>query len=249
MYNQSGLIGGINSDIFKMREFMIKDMIMKNNIDSNRYRSKFNKNSLLKDHKFFQIKKPTSPKNPLAKPIKTFLPVKTPTNSSISNSKYYLPSSPNVIQRPTSLNSNTSSSHISMSNVKPTVESGEQAFKNHQDYKNHYLDAKRRNSFNNGVKIDKQNIKFGNKLKRISSPLNKDRLNDSYSKIKEYRSIAKKVEKKEENNLRKINYVRNYLPPLLTKSPNNYGTSGINISKSTQIMQLREINNFRKFGS
>ena len=221
MYNQSGLIGNINKDIFKMREYMIKNMIMKNNIDSNRFRTKFNKNSLLKDHKIYQLKKPTSPKQPLSRPIKTFLPIKTAAKSPTSNYNYSnVPSSPSVIVRPTSLNASNSYTNISLNNVKAAVDSGEKTYKTHQGYKNQYIDAKRRNSFNKGIKIEQQNEKFGNKLKRISSPLSRERLNDSYSKLKEYRSIAKKVDNKEENNQKKINYVKSYLPPLMSKTPN-----------------------------
>lgn len=248
MYNQSGLIGNINHDIFKMRDFMIKDMLMKKNIESNRYRTKNNKNSLLKEHKIIQIKKPISPKQPLQRPIKTFLPIKSPVKNPLNIntlSNRYLVSSPSQVIRPLS---NTSSSQYSYTNnVKPTVESGEISYRRQQGYKNHLLDAKRRIINNHGVKIDLQNQKFGAKLKRISSPLNKDRLNNSYSKIKEYRNIAKKVDRTEDNNIRKMNHVRSHLPPLLTKTPNFNGS--MNISKSYQILGLSKINSYRKFGA
>ena len=253
MYNQSGLIGNINTDIFKMRDFMIKDMMMKNNIESNRSRSKYNKNSLLKEHKIINIKKPSSPNRPVQKPIKTFLPVpmKTPQNNkSINFNNYgYLPSSPSVRHRPTSKNS-MNHSYLDTTDVKPTIDGTviKGSYNKNQGYKNHYLDAKNRNVVNKGKIQEKQNEQFGNKLKRISSPLSKDSLNNSYSRLKEYRNIAKKVGEKEDVNQRKINFVKNFLPPLLTSPGHNYSNC-VNNTKSREMLALGRINNFRKFGS
>lgn len=242
MYNSSGLIGNNNRDIFKMREMMINNMIMKNNIDTNRYRQKNDRYSLLKDHKIFHLKKPSSPKQPLSKPIKTFLPINTPVSKSIV-SYGNMPTSPSVLVRPSSINASRS---VLSTNVKPVLdtEEKEKSYKSHQGYKNHYLDMKRRNSLNKGVKIEMQNEKFGNKLKRVSSPLNKDRLNSSYSKLQEYGNIAKKVETDFECNKRKIKNIRNYLPPLFAKNP-----AQVNISKTDHMLAMGKINNFRKFGS
>merc|ERR1711957_527534 len=143
----------------------------------------------------------------------------------------------------TSLSLNKST--IDTTAIKPTLDTGVKSYPKHQSYKSHILDTKRRNSLNKGIKVELQNEKFGNKLKRISSPLSRDSLNSSYSKLKEYRSIVKKVENKDEV-MKKVKYVKNYLPPLLDKSK-SYG-SLINISKSGQMLALGKINNFRKFG-
>jgi len=255
MYNQSGLIGNINKDIFKMREYMIKNMMIKHSIDSIKYRTKDNKNSLLKDIKGFQIKKPSSPKQQmtLSKPIKTFLPInnKTRGKSPVNNYSYKnINSSPSILIRPKSLNSSHSKSS---SNIKAAVDSGgEKSFRIHKDYKNNFNDAKRRNSINKGIKIIKQNEEFGKKLKRINSPLNKERLNDSYSKIKEYRNILKKNENnKEEYRIKRINHVKHYLPHLICSTPNvnsfNIINSHNNNSKSNKMLALGKINNFKKF--
>jgi hypothetical protein len=258
MYNESGIFNNLNKDIFQIREYMIRNILLKNNIELNRNRSKNNKNSLLKEHKVIQIKKPNSPNHILQRPIKTFLPIKTspksPTNNynyNYNNNYIQTQTNPSVIMRPTSNNASFGNSQLS-TNVKATVDSGEKSYKSHQGYKSQFIDAKKRNSFNKGLKIDQQNEKFGNKLKRISSPLSRDTLNNSYSRLKEYRSIAKKVEpyKKEDlNSQKRIDYIRKYLPPSLLKTPNFNSNYNINISKSNHMLGIGKINNFRKFDS
>jgi hypothetical protein len=254
MYNQSGLIGNINKDIFKIREYMIKNMMIKHSIDSIKYRAKNNKNSLLKDYKEFQIKKPLPLKQqvPLSKPIKTFLPINKSTkgNSPINNINYNyknINSSPSILIRPKSLNSSYSKSST---NIKAAVDSGnEKSFRIHRDYKSKFNDAKRRNSVNKDIKIIKQNEEFGKKLKRINSPLNKERLNESYSKLKEYRNILNKNENINENKIKRINHVKNYLPHLICNTPNvnNFVSNNNNNLKSNKMLALGKIKNFKKF--
>jgi hypothetical protein len=278
MYNesQSGQYSNLNKDIFQVREYMIRNILLKNNIELIKHRSKNNKNSLLKEQKIIYINKQSSPKHTIQRPIKTFLPIKTSpkyttnntnnTNNNNNNYNYnynYIQTQtiPSVLMRPTSINAsfgngngNINGNSFISTNIKATVDSGEKSYKSHKCYKNQFIDAKKRNSFNNGLKIDKQNEKFGNKLKRINSPLSRDTLNNSYSRLKEYRSIAKKIDpyKKEDiNNQKRIDYIRKYLPPLLLKTPNfnlnsNYN---LNISKSNHMLGIGKINNFRKFDS
>jgi len=213
MYNQSGLTSNLYGDIFKMREFFIKDMVLKNNIDKIKHRPVNDRTSLLKPPNIYTIKKPSSPKPISKSPIKTFIP--------ILNVQKHSP----VKTSPPLMKSRSKFSNISVSKFnyqyKITTNETERIYQTHKNYVKDFLQAKRRDSFNKSILIEKQNEKFGKKLNRVSSPLSKNRLNESYSKLKEYGSIAKKIKPDMNRNIKKINYVKSHLPPLMIKGPGN----------------------------
>lgn len=215
MYNQSGLTSDLYGNIFRMREFFIKDIVLKNNIKEIKHRQSNSKVSLLKPPNIYTIKKPTKSNSPTVTsrgPIKTFLP----TSLQLKNSP--------IKTSPPLLKSRTKLSNISVSkfNYQYKVTSGhtEKLYQTHKNYVNHFLQAKRRDSLNKSIYIEKENEKFGKKLNRISSPLSKSRLDESFRKNKEYGFIAKKIKPDKDLNVKKINYVKSHLPPLMLKAPN-----------------------------
>jgi len=210
MNNQSGLTSELYGNIFRMREFLIKDVVLKNNIKEIKQRPYNSKTSLLKPPNIFAIKKPASPRVQSKSPIKTFLPLSQQKNLPIKTS-------------PALFKSRSQMSNISVSkfNYQYKVTSGEteKLYQTHKNYVNHFLQSKKRDSFNKSFHIEKENEKFGKKLIRISSPLSKNRLDESFRKNKEYAFIAKKIKPDKEMNIKKINNVKSRLPPLFLKPP------------------------------
>lgn len=225
MYNQSGLTSDLYGNIFRMREFFIKDMVLKNNIKEIKQRQSNAKTSLLKPTNIYTVKKSTSsPRIGISKiPIKTFLPF-----PSIQTQKNSSP----IKTSPPLLKSRTKFSNVSVSkfNYQFKVTSGQtdKLYQTHKNYVNHFLQAKRRDSLNKSIHIEKENEKFGKKLNRVSSPLSKSRLDESFRKNKEYAYIAKKIKPEKDLNVKKINYVKSRLPPLFLKKPNNAGMKKFN---------------------
>jgi len=213
MYNQSGLTSNLYGDIFRMREFFIKDMVMKNNIEKIKSRPINAKTSLLKPANIYSLKKPSSPKPKIKSPIKTFIPILNIQKTSQLNTS------------PTVSKSRSKFDTISVSKYsyqyKSTTNISEKNYEKHKNYVNHLLQAKRRDSLNKSIVIDKENQKFGKKLSRVNSPLSRNRLNESYTKIKEYGNIAKKIKPDLNLNIKKINHVKSHLPPLLIKGKSN----------------------------
>lgn len=212
MYNHSGLTSDLYGNIFRMREFFIKDMVLKNNIREIKHRPSNAKTSLLKPPNIFAIKKPSSPKATNKSPIKTFIPI---YNSQQKN----LP----IKTSPSLQNSRSKFANISVSKFnyqyKITSGSTERLYQTHKSYVNHFLEAKRRDCLNKSIHIEKENEKFGKKLNRVNSPLSKSRFDESFRKNKEYGYIAKKIKPDKDLNIKKINQVRSRLPPLLLKGP------------------------------
>lgn len=65
------------------------------------------------------------------------------------------------------------------------------------------------------IEINKTNVKFNDRLKRVSSPLSREIMNSSFMKHKDYGNIAKKIKSLDE-----INKIRNRvkmlsLPPII----------------------------------
>lgn len=214
MYNQSGLTSDLYGNIFRMREFFIKDMVLKNNIKEIKQRKFNSKTSLLKPPNIYTIKKGSSGSSlfvTVRSPIKTFLPITNPLKNSP------IKTSPPLLK----YRSKLSNISVSKFNYQYKVTSGhtEQLYKTHKNYVNHFLQSQRRDSLNKSTYIEKENEKFGKKLNRVSSPLNKSRLDASFRKNKEYGFIAKKIKPGKDFNIKKISYVKSHLPPLYIKGP------------------------------
>jgi len=212
MNNQSGLTSDLYGNIFRMREFLIKDLLLKNNIQHIKQRTVNAKTSLLKPPNIYSIKKPSSPKPFSKSPIKTFIPVFNMQRTSP------IKTSPPDIKK-----TNYKNISVSRFNYQHKVKSieSEKLYQTHKSHVNQFLQFKRRDSFNKSMYIEKENEKFGKKLIRVNSPLSKNRLDESYSKLKEYGNIAKKIKPDKELNIRKINHVKSHLPPLLIRGSSN----------------------------
>jgi hypothetical protein len=195
-----------------MREFFIKDLALRNNIDKIKHRPVNDKTSLLKPINIYPIKKPSSPR-PISKiPIKTFIPILNVGNLPVKTS-------PALMKSKNKFNNFSVSKFNYQHGI--TANETEKKYRTHRNFVNDFLEAKRRDSMSKSILIEKQNEKFGLKLNRISSPLSKNRLNESYSKSKNYGNIAKKIKPDVQKNIKKINYVKSHLPPLLIKGHTN----------------------------
>lgn len=201
MYNSSSLSNNIYGDIFKMREILIKDMLLKNNLEKIKNRPINSRGSLLilpNNNKI--IKRSKSPNQNIITPTKGNIhtsnrgrlsPIKTSNGDIISKSL-----------------------GLGLKNKIPF----EDKYENHKNYVSHFLQAKKRDQVNKSVLLDLENIKFGRKLISINSNINYDKLNECYSRSQKYRDIAKKLKNNnKEINLQKINNLKFRLPPLLVK--------------------------------
>lgn len=251
MYNQSFLIGNNNKNLFKIRDHMIDNLLMKKSISNAKNRPLNSKNSLVKEHKFVQIKKPPSPKAFSKSTNKNFMPPRNLNN--LNNfKKISLPLSPNsttgkINNSNPNNNMNQYKTHNNYYNKSINLNNSdnEKFFKIHQNYKSHLLQAKKRVSISRGVTIQEENKKFGKKLDRVNSPLNKERLDQSYTKVMGYRNIAKKTDKREDISPKRFNYIKQNLPPLIPrKSKDSFINSNSIISNSNKSNILAKSFNF-----
>jgi len=211
MLNETFLVGDKNKSIFEIRNHITDNIKMKNSLSSIKNRPNNSKNSVVKESTFVPLKKINSPMTVTSK-------MKSPMSVLNSTNIYHNP--PMSIERSKNINlpinSYLNSSSINVLINRTQIEN-ENFFKDHQYFKSSFLQAKKRSIFNQGVLIEKENRKFGEKLDKINSPLNLDKLNESYSKVKEYRNIVKKVEKKYDIDPMRLNYITKNLPPLITR--------------------------------
>jgi hypothetical protein len=241
MYNHNFPLNDNNKNISKIRNHIISNLMMNNILTTIKNRPKNSRHSLLKDNKIIQIKKPNTPnflnismKKTKSVPIftnKIQSPLKS--NDKIKNiSKIEFPLSNKMISKKLVNNIN---SNISLNS--------EKFQKIHQSYKSHLDQAKKRNTINQFYLIEQENKKFGEKLRNVYSPLNKEKFNISYSKNKEYKKIAKKTDKKEDITKKRVDYIKNNLPPLFRrKTPSNCNNS-INVNNNSYISEISKISN------
>jgi hypothetical protein len=92
-----------------------------------------------------------------------------------------------------------------------------------EEYARRYKESKRRNEFLKLQEIQKENQFLLHKLQNISSPLNKNNLNNSYEKFEAYRNIAKNTKSIREVQ-KKADNVKEHLPLIIfdKKIPVNY---------------------------
>ena len=203
MHNQSGLSSTLFSDIFRMREYLLKETLLKNSINNIKNRSVKSKNSLLQIPKILAIKKTKPPINYSINSSRNFFPVINITDTNMNTSPSYIK---------TNL-----ANHSKHSYQYKVTKDSEKIYQSHKKNVNNFLQAKKRDSFNKSIRIDKENERFGKKLTRINSPLSKNRLNESYSKLKEYGNIAKKIKTEGDFTSKKIINIKYHLPPLFSK--------------------------------
>lgn len=212
MYKQSNTTNHLYRDLFQIREFLIKDLVLKNNIERIKTRAAYSKESLIQPSNNHTLKKPFFPRASTKSPTKNFIA----TNDIKKNIP--IKTSP-IFKSCKDVKSNIKNIYNHNNNTiyyKHSYDS-EIKYQNHKSYMNNYLDAKRRNSINKSLIIEEENIKFGRKLKRINSPLSKNILNQSYHRIKAYGAIAKRIKSPKEYYEKKINYVKSHLPPIFLK--------------------------------
>jgi hypothetical protein len=225
MYEDNFLNSENNKNISKIRNLIINNLIIKNNLNTIKNRSKNSRYSLLKENKNIPIKK-TNSLNFINISIKKTISVPKFTNKTKSPIK----SNDNLKNtNKITFNNNLLSHKIINKNNSNILLNAEKFQKVQQSYKSHLEQAKKRNTINQFYLIEQENKKFGEKLRNIHSPLNKNKFNVSYSKNKEYVKIAKKIDKKEDVSKKRFDYILKNLPPLLSKKTSiNFNNSSVN---------------------
>jgi hypothetical protein len=209
MLDETFLVGDKNKSIFEIRNHIIENIKMKNSLSTIKNRPNNSKNSLFKESTFIPLKKIYSPMTITSK-IKSPMSGLNLTNIN-HNPSMSIDRSKNInLPISSYLNNSSINSFINKTQIE-----NENFFKGHQYFKSSFLQFKKRTKFNQSVLIKKENRKFGEKLDKINSPLNLDKLNESYFKLKEYRNLVKKVEKKYDIDPTRLNYITKNLPPLI----------------------------------
>jgi hypothetical protein len=206
-------------DIFYLRERMIQDILHKNNLVKIKSRiSDINSNEKIKKTYEKRKKKKSKKENLNENKDKD----KDKYKDKIKKSSEFI--LPTIIEK---LNTNTEENNSCIEenycNKKILSLGNSPRIYRKEDYAERYKESKRRFDRKKLQEIQKENEYFVQKLQKVNSILNKNKLDNSYEKFECYKNIAKNTKPIKEVQ-KKADNVKEHLPPIIfdKKIPVNY---------------------------